>query len=190
MSVASSLSAFELFTRFEPATAANSRSAPASIPRRPSCRSANGRTARAARGPAYDRGPRRRTHSARLMIMAHDLSARRSPRFFHSSHRSSDCQHRRAVAGSEVPGLLAAGRVLPFVIARHRHEAALRLERLAKERLGRHRLDFRIEGRDRSSFSGQATRSRSRENPSNRPLKEIGSIRLLDPHPFSCGLLS
>src|ERR1700730_17419656 len=36
---------------------------------------------------------------------------------------------------------LAVRRIFPFVITRHGHKAALALERLAEERLGRNRLD-------------------------------------------------
>lgn len=57
--------------------------------------------------------------------------------------KTGDRRGRRAVVRREVPGLLAARRVLPLVISRYRNEAPIALERLAKERLVPDRLGAR-----------------------------------------------
>src|SRR6478672_7142130 len=62
--------------------------------------------------------------------------------------KARDREDRRSITRCEIPGLLALRCVLPLVIARHGHEAALVLERFTKERLRRYRLDARIEGRE------------------------------------------
>lgn len=49
--------------------------------------------------------------------------------------------------GGEVPGLLASGRGLPFVIARHRDQAARAFECIAKEWLCFYRFGARVERR-------------------------------------------
>src|SRR5262249_8100901 len=46
-----------------------------------------------------------------------------------------DRQHRRSITRCEIPGLLASRRVLPLVIARYGHEAALAPERLTENGL-------------------------------------------------------
>src|SRR4029079_18460073 len=58
-----------------------------------------------------------------------------------------DGENWRAVARREVVRLLAARRVLPFVIAGYGNEAAAPPERVAKERLLGHGLDSSVESR-------------------------------------------
>src|SRR5262249_23690125 len=60
--------------------------------------------------------------------------------------QARDREHRRSIAGSEIPGLLALRCVLPLVVARHGHEAAFLFEWLAEERFCRHRFDAGVEG--------------------------------------------
>src|SRR5947207_64910 len=79
------------------------------------------------------------------IIIAHDFSRSPVSRFFHSSH-SPAIVRTGGPSRSEIIRLLAVKRVVPFVISRHRHEAARALKRLAEERLCAHRLDACIEG--------------------------------------------
>jgi hypothetical protein len=60
----------------------------------------------------------------------------------------SSGQQRRTVGRREIPGLLPAGRPLPFVIARHRDKAACTPEGVAEDRLRLDRLRTGVKRRD------------------------------------------
>ena len=71
-----------------------------------------------------------------VIIMVQDLRVSPLTLSCHSSHSPAIVNKpRRAVARGEIPGLLAAGRVLPLIIPGHRDRAAIALKGAAKERL-------------------------------------------------------
>jgi hypothetical protein len=67
-------------------------------------------------------------------------------------HSPAIVSARRPVPCSRVPGLLAVGRVSPFVVTRYRDQAAVAFERFAEERLFGDCLGPRVERRQLQFF--------------------------------------
>jgi hypothetical protein len=79
------------------------------------------------------------------IIIVHDLSVSPLTLSCHSSQRPAIVSAGEPSRAVKYQGCLPLG--VPFVIARHRNEAAIALERLTKERLLRHRLGTGVKRR-------------------------------------------
>ena len=83
-----------------------------------------------------------------VMVIAHESICLFSLLSCHRRTPQRRDRHGLPVASREVIRLFAIRRVLPLVVTRGRHEAAIALERIAEERLLLNRLGTRVERRD------------------------------------------